>query len=154
MNNSNRAEDFLLKNQYGVLAVTLPSGMPHASMMHFAVGIDPLFDIYFGTGAGTRKASALVRGEAQASLVVGPGDTWQTLQMDGILRQLSDPKEIEVARMALYAKYPGDQSQEKANTIFLHFKPTWYRYSDFATTPPLILPWGELETKEGISNPD
>lgn len=148
------AENFLLENSFCVLAVSDAEGKPHASMMHFAVGEDPLFDIYFATSPESRKVSMLASGTANASLVVGSSDSWKTLQMDGVLRKVSDPKEMQVARDALYAKYPNDRYHEMPGVVFMHFKASWYRYGDFTTEPPLVIPWSDQEVKKGPFNPD
>ncbi len=140
MTDPNLAEIFLAENSYCVLAVEHPEG-PHAAMMHFAMGEDAL-DLYFTTSPGSRKVEAFKGGNAcRASIVVGSGEKWKTLQMDGTLTRVSDENETEVARNALYAKYPTDKYKEHPGNVFMKFHPTWYRYSDFSTDPPLILPW-------------
>ncbi len=135
------AYNFLIGNSFCVLAVKHPDGWPHASMMHFAPAARH-FDIYLATSSASRKAEALVNDEVQASVVAGSVREWKTLQMDGTLKQIIDPLEIEKAKKAIYAKYPADSARESNDTIFLHFTPVWRRYADFTTTPPLILPWG------------
>lgn len=149
------AETFLVESRFCTLAIADRMGKPHASMMHFAVGVDPLFDIYLATVSGSRKAKMLDDGTLDASIVVGSGDLWKTLQMDGVLRKVSDPEEIKVARGALYAKYPQDKYHEASDSVFMHFKASWYRYGDFSTEPPLILPWSDHAASEGVvADPD
>lgn len=155
MTDSYFAEAFLVENTYCVLAVADEQGKPHASMMHFAVGIDPIFDVYFVTSSGSRKAQTLHSGPTNASMVVGSGETWKTLQMDGVLTKVSDTAQIEIARKALYAKYPDDKYHEIPDAVFMHFRASWYRYADFSSEPALILPWGEQKKSEvPLSNPD
>lgn len=146
------AQEFLLANTYCVLAVSDPEGKPHASMMHFAVG--DVTHIYFATSPGSRKAAALEHGSMPASLVVGSGESWKTLQMDGTLEKITDAVKITEARGALYAKYPRDRYLEGPDTVFMCFTASWYRYADFTTEPPLVLPWKSQQTAKTAFNPE
>ena len=125
--------DFLAKEKVCVLAVILPDGFPHTATMHFAHQDG---SIYLSTRSTSKKASNLSSGNIKASITVGISEEeWVTVQMDGQLEKVED----KPAKSIILAKYPDDEKHFDATAIFLKFTPTWWRYSDFKSTPPIFL---------------
>jgi general stress protein 26 len=126
---------FLAKQPVGCLAVALPNGTVHTAALHYS-HLDEPFTLYFQSSRDTKKATAFAEGVAQASFTVGfSEEEWLTLQADGEARVLSDPAEIEHCQKVHYAKHPRAQKFAGPQTIYIEFKPRWYRYTDFNTHP-------------------
>lgn len=115
------------------LTTLLPDGSPHGASLHYSYTENPL-EIYFSTDRASKKCEALINGNSsKASFVIGFIDNENTLQMDGFVEMISDKikvKEIEdvhYKRNANSAEWKDDH-----NTVFLIFKPTWWRYTDYS----------------------
>lgn len=125
--------EFLKNNTMSVLAMQLADGAPHTAAMHFAHQDGSL---YLSTRSTSKKASGLVSGKAKASITVGISEEeWVTLQMDGEVEKVEE----QPAKDIILAKYPEDAKHFDATAIFLKFTPTWWRYSDYKTQPPIFL---------------
>ncbi len=133
--------DFLTSERMSVMAVDLPSGTPHASAMHF-VYHDAV--LYFCTHSHSRKLAGLMSGSEPGSVVVGFSEAdWVTVQLDGQIQKIDSPVEKEEAKRLILAKYPESSKYMDESAVFLKFTPTWYRYTDFKTTPPTIISSGD-----------
>lgn len=93
-NKQDRALEFLRNHQVGVLATTSSSGVPHASVIYYAV--DPLLNITFITKHRTRKAVNL-RANNRAELVVYDEKTQTTVEVSGKVFELMDAEEASQA---------------------------------------------------------
>lgn len=121
--------DFLSKERMAALSICLPDGTPHASAMHFVYkeGV-----IYFSTHNNSKKVTGLT--SSKASVTVGFSEQdWVTVQIDGNIEITPDGKDL------ILEKYPESVKFMDANTIFLKFTPTWWRYSDYKSAPPVFL---------------
>lgn len=124
---------FLTKEKVCALSVCMPDGSCHSAAMHFTYhdGV-----IYMGTHAASRKISGLSTGKVKASIVVGFSEQeWTTAQLDGEVEKI----DAQPTKDIILAKYPEDEKQFDATTIFLKFTPTWYRYTDYKTQPPTFI---------------
>ncbi len=134
--------DFLIGHRICALTTLLQDGSPHAAAIHFSYNESP-FEFYFSTKNTTKKCEALLDGQSsKASVVVGLSDEeWITLQMDGTVKSILDPAESEKTAAIHYARHPHAATRFKndPSTLFLHFTPKWWRYTDFNTKPPTIL---------------
>src|SRR3989344_1314087 len=131
--------DLLTKERVCSLTILVDSN-PHASAMHFSHKDDPLI-LYFSTESTSRKCkSVLEEGNAKASVVVGfSEEDWLTMQMNGEV-SLVDNETLKEVKKIHYLKHPKSQKYENdPETIFLQFKPSWWRYSDLKTDPPLYI---------------
>lgn len=133
--------DFLTKEKLSVISVVLESGQVHSATVHFSHVLEPVLKIYVQTSSATVKASPFLSGQVgQGALVVGFSHIdWLTLQMRGTVRLVTDSEEIQKVSQLHYAKHPDAQKRSGPTTVFLEFTPTWWRYTDFKTSPPTII---------------
>lgn len=132
--------DFLDKEKVCVLSVCLPDGSCHAASMHFSYQDEPL-NIFIGTEKTTKKVQGLLNGgSARASVVIGFDEaTMMTVQMDGDVR-MATAEEMANVHKVHYTKHPGSEKyKDLPDTCFLIFTPTWWRYTEFKSSPPTIL---------------
>lgn len=133
--------EFLKKNRVSVLSVVLSDGMPHTSALHYSHKEEPL-EFYFSTENTSRKCQGLLKGETtKGSLVVGFNEEEMiTVQLDGQAQAVLDPAELEPVKKVHYAKHPEAKRWENdPATVFLKFTPTWWRYTDYNTSPVTYL---------------
>ena len=85
-------------------------------------------------------AKVLEKKTTLASVVIGfSEEEWISLQMDGQLRVASLEDEIGTIKTIHYAKIASSKEFEnEPGTMFLVFKPLWWRYTDFNTEPPTV----------------
>lgn len=136
-----RVVDLLEKHRVCALTVLLPDGTPHAAAMHFSHKDNPLV-LYFQTENTSRKYGAFAGGKKVAgSVVVGfSEEEWVTLQMDGELETVSDKAMLEEIYKTHYGKHPmAEKYKNDPGTVFMVFRPAWWRWSDYKTTPATIL---------------
>jgi general stress protein 26 len=134
------AVELLKKERVCLLAVPMGDGAPHAAVVHYSAQAEPV-KIFVQTYPTVKtKAIQDAGGSAKAAVVVGMDEkTFITLQMRGMVRIVTNQAELEAIYKIHYAKHPGAQKYQDANTIFLEFTPTWWRYSDFKTDPETIV---------------
>ena len=133
--------DFLTSHRVCSLTTLLNDGSPHAAALHYSHKNDPL-ELYFSTENTSLKTQALLsRKSTKASVVIGfSEEEWITLQMDGNVEAIFNPKELEAVHAMHYAKIPdAEQYKNDPATIFLKFIPKWWRYTDYNDDPPTIL---------------
>ena len=124
--------DFLNKHRVCCLTTLLKEGSPHAAAMHYS-HIPKPFEIYIQTENSSKKCESLLGGNsAKASVVVGfSEDEFKTLQLDGDIQILNKNKLATVHKIH-YEKHPeAKQWKDDPATIFLVFKPTWWRYTEY-----------------------
>lgn len=123
------------------MAVLLPDGFPHGAVLHYSCKNNPL-TLFFSTENTSKKSEGLLDGKGKkASVVVGfSEEEWITLQMDGEVRAILDPKELKEVKEIHYAKHPDSKQYENdPATLFLSFTPNWWRFTDYNTDPPTIV---------------
>ena len=136
----NSIESLLNREKVGVISVIMSDSMPHAATIHFSHTSDP-FKIYMFTSNATLKASPFLNGESgKAAMVVGFSlKDWETLQMHGVIKGITDSAELERIYPVHYSKHPETEKYKGPNTFVLEFTPTWWRYTDFKSGPPTII---------------
>jgi general stress protein 26 len=138
--------DFLRGHRLAVEASVSETVAPQAAVVGFA--ISDQFEIVFDTLATTRKAQNL-RTNPKIALVIGglrAGDE-RTVQYEGIADEPSGP-ELEQLKQVYYTAYPDGPSRLSwPGLIYIRVRPTWIRYSDYNSDPPVIVEFGagELE---------
>lgn len=126
-----RIIDFINNQRIGVISVEMLDGSPHSATVHFAHTLAP-FSIIILTDKHYRKCeSILEKQETRASFVTGTDEaTMKTLQLDGIVKFLS--KDDVAIKDAYFKKFPEKEKFfVEPDSVFLHFTPTWWRYTDF-----------------------
>jgi Pyridoxamine 5'-phosphate oxidase len=122
------------------LAVQASAG-PNATIQAALVGIavTDAFELVFDTLSTTRKVINL-RARPQIAFVIGggaPGDE-RTVQYQGIADEPSGP-ELERLKAAYFAAWPDGPSRASwPGLTYVRVRPTWIRYSDFNSAPPII----------------
>lgn len=132
---------FIKNHRVGVLALPLEDGSPHAATLHYSLHTDPL-RFFFITSRKSRKVQGLIdKGEVKASFVIGVSwQEWVTVQMDGLLRIVTNEEVLELAKAVHYANNPDSRARDaEPFTYMLSFEPTWWRYSNFQEKPPQII---------------
>jgi hypothetical protein len=138
---------FMRRYRVAVQSSVSAAGAPQAALVGVAIGDD--FEIVFDTLGSTRKAANLRR-DGRIALVLGgwgPGEE-RTVQLEGVA---DEPGGAELSRVReLYFRTYPDGRARLAWPGITHFRvrPTWLRYSDFATSPETIveLSAGDLAT--------
>jgi len=125
--------DFLNKHRVCALSTILKDGSPHVCALHYANN-PKTAEVYIMTEKSGKKSEALLDGaKGKASFVTGFSDEeWITLQMDGEVRAVTNKKELLAIHKIYYKKNPGPEKYKNdPGTLFLAFKPTWYRYTEY-----------------------
>ncbi len=125
---------YIRRQRLGVIATMSSDGRPESAVVGVAV-TDEL-EVVFDTLGTSRKAKNLRR-DGRASLVIGWDDE-QTVQYEGIA---DEPTGAELARLkkAYFATFSDGPGRESWPGItYFRVRPTWIRYSDFRSAPPLI----------------
>lgn len=133
-------QDYLAANRVGVLGVQLADGNPHTAAVHYSQRDEP-FCIYVQTASDSVKCSPFATAEkVRASLTVGTSEEeWKTMQVHGILEMLTDAAEVAEFKKVHYTKNPDASKHDGADTAYLRFTPTWWRFSDYQENPVLII---------------
>ena len=129
--------DFLKSHRVGVLSVQLKDGSPHGATMHFSHQESPT-KLFFLTDRNYRKCEALLEDNpVRGSFVVGfSEEEMKTLQLDGVVRVVSDANKLALLKEVHFKKIPTAKEYENdPDSIFLEFLPTWWQYSDYNTEP-------------------
>ena len=136
-----RLRDYLTKERVSALTVLLNDNTPHAATLHFSHEGESLV-FYFSVDKTQRKCQRLLKEkESKAALVIGfSEDNWLTFQAEGTIRLLMSPEEIKRVKKIHYAKHPSSKKFESdPNTVFLVFKPAWWRFSDLNVEPYVLI---------------
>ena len=100
-------------------------------------------EIFFDALTSSRKYVNLQKNPAIA-LVIGWDDE-QTVQYEG-LADWPKGEELEFFKSLYFQKFPDGRDRALlANISYTRVKPTWVRYSDFRTEPPIIQEFGSSE---------
>ncbi len=124
---------FIKGNRISVLTTLLKDGSPHSATLHYSHQDKPL-RFFVSTENTSRKCQGLLDGkEIKGSMVIGfSEEEFITFQMEGTVRAVTDKKELAGVHKIHYAKYPdGKKWKDDPATIFLVFKPNWWRYTEY-----------------------
>jgi hypothetical protein len=120
---------------------------PQAAVVGVAVGDD--FELVFDTLQSTRKAANL-REDPRIAFVFGGWGVGEerTVQYEGVAEQPTGP-ELERVRELYFTVYPeGRDRLSWPGLVHFRVRPTWLRYSDYATSPESIVEFSAHELKE------
>ena len=127
---------FLVKQRLGVLGTIGPTGAPQSALMGIAA-TDKL-EIVFDTVKSSRKYPNLIARPACSFVIGGWSTGEQTVQFEGEAEELRSP-ELERYQETYFKVYPdGPSRMTWPGITYFVVRPTWIRYSDFDTSPPLI----------------
>ena len=129
---------FMREERYAVQASTSPKGDPEAAII--GIVVSDRFEVFFDTLDTTRKAKNL-RSNSRLAFVIGPtaAGSERTVQYEGVA---DEPVGSELERLLdLYFRtFPDGPSRRSwPGLIYVRVKPTWIRFSDFASDPPEIV---------------
>jgi hypothetical protein len=104
------------------------------------IAVTDSFEIVFDTLDTTRKVRNL-RAEPRMALVIGgwlSGDE-RTVQYEGVADEPTGD-DLERVRALYYAAWPDGPSRASwPGLVYVRVRPTWVRYSDFNSDPPVIV---------------
>jgi len=139
--NKSSVLEFLRGHRLAVEATASAEGVPQAAVVGYAV-TDRL-ELVFDTLASTRKANNL-RGNPRVAFVVGglkKADE-RTVQYEGVADEPSG-EELERLKRIYYDVFPDGPSRLSwPGLIYVRVRPTWIRYSDYSSDPPVIVEFG------------
>lgn len=130
-----KIEEFLKKNDLGVLATANKKGKTQAAVMAYVFKDNLLFVF---TETTTRKYKNIVENN-QVSLIVGGFKDDPTVQIDGTIAELGldEGGKIKESVLNLHPEWKG--YFDSPNGRWFAIKPSWMRYSDFSANPPEVL---------------
>jgi len=134
-------KNFIKSNRICVVSVLRPDGSIHAATVHYSSNEDAT-EFYVATSRKSRKAESLLSGESvKASMVIGfREEEMITYQMDGNISAITDEVQLAPVKEIHYAMHPFAKKFEgDPETVFLIFKPEWWRYSAFKEKPPVFI---------------
>lgn len=131
-----RALAFLKACRTGVLATISPEGAPRARTIYYEP--DDAFAVYFLTLDHTRKVADLRR-EPRAAFVISDDQAPDTLQIEGVVRDLTESASIDPAVRGLMETLQEKGAQFAPITHldpghhvrFYKLVPSWIRFGDF-----------------------
>ena len=135
---------FLRAHRLAVQATSSLDGAPQAAVVGYAVTDD--LELVFDTLASTRKARN-IRSNPKLAFVIGglkKADE-RTVQYEGVA---DEPRgeELERLKQIYYGVFPdGPTRMSWPGLIYVRVKPTWLRYSDYNSDPPVIVELGAHE---------
>jgi hypothetical protein len=133
-------EDLLAFLRGHRLAVVASVSADTAQAAVVGIAVTDRFEIVFDTLSSSRKAGNLRRNPNLALVIGGliEGDE-RTIQYEGIADEPAGT-ELERIRQAYYLVYPdGRDRVHWPGLIYVRVRPTWIRYSDYNTDPPVIV---------------
>ena len=129
---------FLRSHRWGIEATVAATTLaPQAAIVGIAVA--ERLELVFDTLASSRKAANL-RANPRMAFVIGgwnDGDP-RTVQYEGVPDLPSGP-ELEMLQRVYFAAFPdGPTRLSWPGITYVRVKPTWIRFSDFRSEPPVI----------------
>lgn len=128
---------FMRAHRHAVQASAAPGGGAQAAVVGIAVSDE--FELVFDTLDSTRKARNLL-GDSRVAFVIGgllDGEE-QTVQYEGIADRPTGTELERWQRLYLQTFPDGQERLSWPGLIYIRVTPTWLRYSDYRTEPPLI----------------
>jgi hypothetical protein len=128
---------FLRSHRWAIEATTSTTLAPQAAIIGIAV--TEQLELVFDTLSSSRKAVNL-RSNRHMALVIGgwhEGDA-RTVQYEGVA-DFPDGAELERLQQVYFAAFPDGPSRLAWPGItYVRVRPTWVRYSDFRSEPPVV----------------
>jgi len=130
-----RALDFMKSMRSCVIATADNNGKAEAAMMYGFTNDD--FSVYIATNSNSRKMNN-INNNPKSSLVFADSGKMVTIQVDGDITIL-EGNDVQKAKGAMLSTDPTQKLYVAQEPItFIHFKPTWMRFSAFLDVPPTI----------------
>lgn len=130
-----QALTFLKANAVGVLATISDAGGPRARTVYYSANDD--FEIFFMTLRSTRKAEDLAH-EHRAAFVVSDSQAPQTLQIEGVVTELTGTAVIDstvkdlLATFNAHGPHFAPLTHMHADVVsYYKISPTWIRFGNF-----------------------
>ncbi len=127
---------FLKRHKTGVLATLSAQGVPRSRLIYYVC--DNEFRIYFSTLLNTRKYEDF-SAHPQASFVVATEDVPQTLQIEGLVSEITDEQKMEQELAPLVEVLMSNNSfhwptlkLDPGEVGLMQLTPTWVRWADYA----------------------
>jgi len=130
--------NFLRKQNSAVLATIKTGNVAHAATIYFYTEDDLRF--YFLTKNSTMKFTNIKENHSVA-LVISDPDNLETVQVEGIAREVDYAKEYSQtmekftqkleSRGKEWEKIPLNHIQNKGYYVFVQITPTWIRWTDY-----------------------
>jgi len=124
---------WLRAQAFAVVSTTHGDGRAQGAVV--GVAVTDAFELVFDTLTTSRKCENLRR-DGRCAVVA-----WRdagTLQLEGIVDEPAGDERVRLVAHYL-AAFPDGRTRAELPTIaYFRIRPTWIRWSDFATEPPLI----------------
>ena len=129
---------FMRAHRLAVQASVASHGAAQAALVGIAV--TDAFELVFDTLESTRKLANLRRNPHIAFVIGGCADgDERTLQYEGIADE-PQGRECERVKEAYFAAWPDARQREAwPGLSYVRVRPRWIRYSDFSTSPAIIV---------------
>jgi uncharacterized protein YhbP (UPF0306 family) len=135
---------FLRRHSWAIQASTTPGGSVQAALIGFVVTDD--LQIVFEALESTRKIQNLRR-NPRIALVIGgwtAGDE-RTVQYEGAADE-PHGEELEGLKAIYLRRFPGGWSRKSwPGWVYVRVRPTWLRYSDYASGSPRVVEFTALD---------
>lgn len=129
---------FLRQEVYAVQASVSPSNVPQAALI--GVIVNDRFELFFDTLGSSRKVANLRLSPAIA-FVIGPTDaaSLRTVQYEGLADEPAGA-DLDQFLNLYFDRFPDGRTRRNSPDIaYFRVKPSWIRYSDFSSDPPVIV---------------
>lgn len=126
---------FLRAQPWAVQASVTGEGEPQAAVV--GVAVTDQLELVFDT-LGTSRKAANLRANARVAVVMG-WDDGRTAQLEGVA---DEPVGAELQRLkdVYLRRFPdGHERAVLSDITYFRISPRWIRYSDFRTTPPIVV---------------
>jgi hypothetical protein len=130
--------EFVRLQRLAVEATVSSTGAPQAAMI--GIGVSERLELVFDTLGSTRKAVNFRRDPRMAFVIGGfdPKDP-RSVQFEGIADEPTGA-ELERVKAIYFAAYPdGPTRASWPGITYVRVRPTWLRFSDYRSDPPLIV---------------
>jgi len=143
---------FLTKHKTGVLATVSAQGESRSRLIYYVC--DDNFTIYFSTLSSTRKFLDFAV-HPQASFTVATEDVPQTLQIEGVVSEVTEEQRIERWLAPLVDVLMSNKlfywpvlKLSQGEVKLMQLKPTWIRWADYAFAEAGTSIYKEILVKE------
>ena len=127
-----RIKQFIKNHQLAVVSTVTHDAKPESAVVGFALTDD--FNLIFGTFSTSRKYVNL-QSNSSVAVVIG-WDQGKTVQLEGTVSEVTEPREIDASITSHLSKIPSvAKFLERPDERLFKIKPTWVSYSDLSVDP-------------------
>ena len=130
------ALDFLKRHKTGVLSTVSAQNEARSRLLYYVC--DDEFTIYFSTLSSTRKFKDITA-HPQVSFTVGDEAVPQTLQMEGVVSEITEEQKLESNLASIIEVLMSNSvfywpviKLNEGEVKLLQMKPAWVRWADYA----------------------